>query len=87
MTSSPADGPLGASFRDPGGFLFRHGWRLLRQVNAACADDLALLHTSGLYDTLLAKNLIIPHAEDDIALAPAPGAVKVLAPELIPFIS
>ncbi len=82
-----ADGPLPASFRDPSGFLFRHEGRLLRQVNARYADDLALLHESGLYEALIAKELLIPHAEADLALAPAAGAVKVLAPELVPFIS
>ncbi len=59
----------------------------MRQVNAGYADDLALLHESGLYEALVAKELLIPHTEVELALAPAPGAVKVLAPELVPFIS
>jgi len=87
MTNSPLEGPLPASFRDPSGFLFRHQGRLLRQVNARYADDLALLHESGLYEALLSKELLIPHAEAALDLAPQPGAIKVLAPELVPFIS
>ncbi len=87
MTNSLPDGALPASFRDPSGFLFRHEGRLLRQVNASYADDLALLHNSGLYDVLVAKELLIPHAEVALDLAPRPGAVKVLEPELVPFIS
>jgi hypothetical protein len=87
MTRSRADGPLGASFRDPGGFLFQRDGRLLRQVNAPAADDLARLHESGLYAELTDAELLVPHTEDDLALAPMPGAVKVLAPERVPFIS
>ncbi|MGD9546116.1 MAG: class I SAM-dependent methyltransferase [Candidatus Krumholzibacteriia bacterium] len=81
------DGPLSSSFRDPGGFLFRRDGRLLRQVNASCADDLACLHESGLYDALLDKGLLIPHTEVSLDLAPVPGAAAVLEPECIPFIS
>lgn len=87
MTNRLPDGVLPASFRDPSGFLFRHEGRLLRQVNVGYGDDLALLHTSGLYDSLVEKNLLIPHAETDLDLAPAPGAIRVLAPEVVPFIS
>lgn len=81
------DGPLSSSFRDPGGFLFRRDGRLYRQVNASCAEDLAHLYESGLYDSLLGKGLLIPHAEASLELAPAPGAAAVLEPELVPFIS
>ena len=87
MTNRPDDGPLTGSFRDPGGFLFRRDGRLLRQVNAACGADLDLLHSCGLYDTLVDKGLLIPHTEADLGLAPAPGAVRIIEPELVPFIS
>jgi hypothetical protein len=81
------DGPLAASFRDPSGFLFRQQGRLYRQVNAGYADDLQRLHESGLYDLLVEKGLLVPHREAGLDLAPRPGAVAVLEPELIPFIS
>ncbi len=87
MTSRPEDGLLPASFRDPSGFLFRHQGRLLRQVNSSYAADLELLKSSGLYAELVAADLLIPHEEVDLALAPTPGAVAVLAPELVPFVS
>ena len=81
------DGPLSASFRDPSGFLFRHEGRLYRQVNQCYAADLQALHESGLYDQLVGKQLLIPHREAPLDLAPAPGAAAVLEPELVPFIS
>ncbi len=80
------DGRLAASFRDPGGFLFRRDGVLYRQVNASCADDLRLLHDSGLYAALTGKGLLVPHAEaprelgDDVAAC-------VIAPREIPFVS
>ena len=43
MTSSR----LGASFRDPDGFLFRHDDILYRQVNQSFASDFRMLHESG----------------------------------------
>ena len=82
-----SDGHLLSSFRDPSGFLFRHDGRVLRQVNHSYANDLALLHDSGLYEKLIDLELLIPHQEADLSLAPEPGAVKVLEPEFVPFIS
>ena len=81
------DGRLAASFRDPGGFLFRRGGVLYRQVNASCADDLKLLHDSGLYEVLTGKGLLIPHAEVSRDLALTPDAARVIAPEPVPFVS
>jgi hypothetical protein len=81
------DGPLGASFRDPSGFLFRHEGRLYRQVDESYADHLKLLEESGLLAQLTDKGLLIPHRDADLALAPSPGAVRVLEPELVSFIS
>ena len=77
---------LGASFRDPAGFLFRDGGRLLRQVNPEYAADYDLLTGSGLYETLAAGGMLVRHRE----VAPpvsAPGAYRVLEPELVPFVS
>lgn len=81
------DGPLSSSFRDPSGFLFWHDGRLYRQVNKSYATHLRALHESGLYDVLIEKGLLIPHREAELELAPAPGALAVLEPELVPFIS
>lgn len=81
------EGPLASSFRDPGGFLFTHEGRLYRQVNRCYADDYHLLRDSGLLDTLVAKGLLIPHREVSLELASSAGAIAVIEPEPVPFIS
>jgi hypothetical protein len=81
------DGPLGSSFRDPSGFLFRSGDRLYRQVSAEYAPHLKLLEDSGLYDDLVGKGLLVVHEDADLALSPDGRAARILAPELVSFIS
>jgi ribosomal protein L11 methylase PrmA len=80
---------LGASFRDPAGFLFRHGGVLLRQVNPAYAADYDLLMGSGLYDALTAGGMLVRHHEvaPPFSGADADRAYRVLRPELVPFVS
>ncbi len=78
---------LAASFRDPSGFLFRQDGTLYRQVNQVYAEDYRMLTDSGLYQRLVDKDLLIPHAEVELE-SPRPDiAYKVLQPELVPFIS
>lgn len=81
------EGPLGASFRDPSGFLFRRDGILYRQIAPDYLPHYRRLLESGLYRQLVAKQLLIPHAEVDPALAGEPGAALVLEPEPVPFIS
>jgi len=81
------EGILPSSFRDPSGFLFRHEGRLLRQVNARYARDYDLLNSSGLYDLLVEKSLLVPHVEAPVDLARHGGAYKVIEPDLVPFVS
>ena len=78
--------PVGGSFRDPSGHVFRRGGRILRQVNHAYASDYDQLIASGLYRALTERGLLVGHEE--VAEAPdrEPG-YRVLAPERIPFIS
>jgi SAM-dependent methyltransferase len=80
---------LGASFRDPAGFLFRDGGVLRRQVNAAGAPDYDLLMGSGLYDTLTAGGMMVRHREVAPSVYPpgTPDAHRVLEPEPVPFVS
>lgn len=78
---------LGASFRDPSGFLFSRGGILYRQVNRAYADDFSRLTESGLYEKLVKAGLLIPHAEVDENPAEPAKAFKVIRPERVPFIS
>ena len=76
-----------ASFRDPSGFMYHRGGVLLRQVNPSYQTDFDLLKSSGLLEKLWAADLMVSHQEADLSLAQAPGAVAVLQPELLPFIS
>jgi SAM-dependent methyltransferase len=76
-----------ASFRDPSGFIYHRGGVLLRQVNESYRPDFDLLNSSGLLKKLWEKQLMVSHQEADLSLAQAPGAVAVLQPELLPFIS
>ncbi|HUR35253.1 MAG TPA: class I SAM-dependent methyltransferase [Vicinamibacterales bacterium] len=77
---------MGGSFRDPSGHVFRRDGRLFRQVNQRYAADYDRLVASGLYRTLTGRGLLVAHEE--VAEAPDDeGSYRVLAPEVIPFIS
>jgi len=81
------------SFRDPDGFLFYRDNVLYRQVNETCRQDYENLISSGLYQTLVDKGLLIAHKEADVPFADAATGessvqgFKVLQPEVVPFIS
>lgn len=78
---------LGASFRDPSGFLFTDGGILYRQVNQSYAENYDHLMESGLYAKLVKAGMLIPHQEVEQAPAESDAAYKVLQPEIVPFIS
>ena len=79
---------LGASFRDPAGFLFRREGTLYRQVNQAGAEDYSALMDSGLYEKLVKAGLLISHTETEQPFAGFnPPGYKVIQPERVPFIS
>ena len=84
MTSSHL---LGASFRDPNGFMFFRQGTLYRQVNQIYRQNYDLLASSGLYNELTDKGFLIPHQEVKVKPADPSVAYKVLRPEIIPFIS
>ena len=48
-----------ASFRDPGGFVYVQGGKILRQINILCKEDYDLLLSSGLYDQLVGKKYLV----------------------------
>ena len=75
-----------SSFRDPLGFIFEQDGVLYRRVNEGCRESYEALMGSGLYDELVAKQLLIPHVEVDASRGDD-GAYRVLKPDLIPFIS
>lgn len=85
--AKPSSDILGASFRDPSGFLFTRKGILLRQVNRVYADDYTRLMESGLYEKLVKAGLLIPHTEVDAAPADASLAFKIIQPERVPFIA
>lgn len=60
---------------------------MLRQVNAVFRDDFDHFLGSGLYDTLIKEQLLVPHEEVDTDLAYNSHAYKVLQPEIVQFIS
>ena len=87
MSKTIKNNQLGASFRDPSGFLFTRDGVLYRQVNQVYAADYARLMDSGLYEKLVKAGLLVPHAESDEPPAVSEQAFKVLRPERVPFIS
>lgn len=85
MNDTPA-GALGASFRDPSGFVFREGGVVYRQVQQRYAPHYDALMQGGLYAELTKAGLLLPHDEVP-ARSPVPGAYKTLRPRQLPFIS
>ena len=75
------------SFRDPSGRLFSHGGVLFRQVNKVYEPHFQKLHSSGLYDDLAARKLLVPHTRVEPPLAPAADHAATIVPARIPFIS
>lgn len=78
---------LGASFRDPSGFLFTREGVLYRQVNRVYAADYSKLMDSGLYEKLVKNNLLVPHTEQTIEPADISTAYIVIRPDKVQFIS
>ncbi len=81
------DIPLGASFRDPSGFLFLSAGKLFRQVNLIYKPNYDQLMASGLYQELVNQGLVISHAEWEHPGIKPDIVYKVLLPELVNFIS
>jgi hypothetical protein len=88
-----ADSPLnqvetvGASFRDPSGYVFTSGGVLYRQVNRIYQDNYDRLIESGLYQTLVNAGLLISHQEVDVRPLDAASCYKIIQPEPVGFIS
>jgi ribosomal protein L11 methylase PrmA len=78
---------LGASFRDPSGFVFKREGELFRQVNLVYRDDYDLLMDTGLYQELASSGMLVSHQEVNIPAADPELAYKVLRPDPVSFIS
>ncbi len=76
-----------ASFKDPSGFVFKANGKFYRQVNQSYAADYNLLISSGLYEKLVSKKLLIPHTVVNENINQSPDWYKTLLPEQLPFIS
>jgi hypothetical protein len=78
---------LTASFRDPGGFVFRREGVVYRQINHSYAANYGRLFESGLYADLVGRGLLVSHEEVKVAPAEQELCFKVIRPRAIPFIS
>jgi ribosomal protein L11 methylase PrmA len=78
---------LGASFRDPSGFLFTRQGVLYRQVNKIYAENYQRLIETGLYERLVLAGLLIPHEEVSEPPFDEALAYRVLRPVPLKFIS
>jgi ribosomal protein L11 methylase PrmA len=78
---------LTASYRDPAGFVFKKDNTVYRQINRLYSKQYEHFISSGLYEHLANKGLIVSQQEvDNIMYEPEIG-YKTLLPEQIPFIS
>ncbi len=84
---SNAQEQMNASFRDPSGFVFQKDGEIFRQVNQSYQPDYDLLMSSGLYERLVERNLIIPHIEVQPSSPVDERAYKIIKPTLIRFIT
>ena len=78
---------ISSSFRDPSGFLFSRDGQIYRQINKSYQADYDYLISSGLYQKLIDKQLLIPHQEVDVNPLIQDTVYKVIQPERIEFIS
>lgn len=78
---------LSSSFRDPSGYLFTRNDLLYRQVNQSYAKAYDKLMSSGLFDELVGRGLLVKHQEVDVKAENPSLAYRVIQPERVPFIS
>ncbi len=76
-----------SSYRDPSGFIFLHSGQYYRQVNKIFKDHFDFFISSGCYERLVKKGMLIPHTEIKENLSGEADHYKTLKPEPIPFIS
>lgn len=76
-----------SSFRDNAGFVFFESGEPFRQVNEPYREHYEFLKASGLTEDLHRAGLLVPHEEVPFRPEEFPGAIAVLKPETIPFLS
>ena len=67
--------------------MYYEGGQVFRRINADGKAAFDLFMSSGLYDKLKSKGLVVSHEEVSVGGDLARGAYKVIKPELVPFIS
>jgi SAM-dependent methyltransferase len=87
VTERPAAEREPGSYRDPSGFVFRRDGVLYRQINAVFADDWRAFESSSLAADLIERRLLVSHQPASLELAPEDGAIAVIQPDEIGFIS
>lgn len=78
---------IGASFRDPSGFMFKREGQLFRQVNLHYQTAYDKLMSGGLYDDLVKAGMLVSHTDSPETPAIPELAYKILQPQVVPFIS
>lgn len=78
---------VAGSFRDPSGYIFRSGSRILRHVAPSYAEEFDTLHRSGLYQSLVDEGLLVVSPTVGYDGPEASGAHVILEPEKIDLIS
>ncbi|MGE4608297.1 MAG: SAM-dependent methyltransferase, partial [Myxococcota bacterium] len=76
---------LGASFRDPSGYLFERDGELYRRVRRSYSDHYDCLMQSGLYAELVEHGLLIPH--ETVDEPNEADSYVTLKPERVDFVS
>jgi len=76
-----------SSFRDPSGFMFYRNGLAYRQLNLSGKDDYDFFIESGLYESLVNAELLVPHEEICTDIMENDGLYKIIKPKQIPFIS
>ena len=76
-----------SSFRDSNGFVFYRDGTVYRQINKLHEANYNHLIKSGLYDSLVESQLLVPHKELDAPAVRGEAYFKIIEPERIPFLS
>ena len=84
MNEKPAAIP--SSYRDPAGYVFRQDGLVYRLITQEGKSAYEGLMNSGLYATLIQKNILLPHTEMPADFN-GPTGYRILLPEQLPFIS
>ena len=77
--------PIDASFRDPSGYLFERDDVILRKINASYLEEYNHLMSSGLYEELTHRGLLISHTE--LTQQEQTDGGKVIEPQQLKYVS